>query len=225
VILVEIIYRMRGQTRRVRKIPRVVVQTAKESIAPRVVSLLKRQIDGYDYRFFNDDDILTFFKECPDRQFPQIAEVFQGFTRGEHKADLFRYYYLYKKGGVYIDSDLMLYDPLEEILGKNTFVCAWDIKHRGAAFNGFIAAVPGHPIVRAALKRLYMMPDRVLVKAYLAACKDLGTIISEFKGPIKMLVEVKVVSDKSCEIIDPDTGKISLIHYYEGPVSQKLSRV
>ena len=201
------------------------MQTAKEPIVPRVVGLLKRQIDGYAYRFFNDEDILAFFKENPDRSYPHIADIFQSFTRGEHKADLFRYYYLYKKGGVYIDSDLMLYDPLKQIIGNNSFVSVWDIRHRGAVFNGFIAAVPGHPIIRTALKRLYRMPDRVLLKDYLAACKDLGEIISGFRGPIKMLVEVKVVSDRSCEIIDPDTGKISLIHYYGGPVSQKLSRV
>jgi len=210
---------MRGQTRRSRKIPHVVVQTAKEPIAPRVISLLKRQISGYDYRFFDDEDILEFFKKNPDRQFPQIAEVFQGFTVGPHKADLFRYYYLYKKGGVYIDSDLMLYDPLNEIVGKNTFVSAWDIKHRGAAFNGFIAAVPRHPIIAAALKKLYTTRDSRLVKDYLAACKDLGTIISEFRGVgAKMLVEVRVVSGKSCEIIDPDTGRISLVHYYDSPI-------
>ena len=188
---------------------------------PRVVSLLKKQIDGYDYKFFSDEDILTFFKENPDRQFPQITEVFNGFTAGPHRTDLFRYYYLYKKGGVYVDSDLMLYDPANQIIGKNTFISAWDIRHRGGAFNGFIAAIPRHPIMAAALKKLYSTPDSRLVKDYLAVCKDLGRIISEFKGPIKMLVEVKVVSKQSCEIIDPDTGKISLIHYYGGPISLK----
>jgi len=211
---------MRSKTRRVRRtIPKVIIQTAKDPIAPRVVSLLKKQIDGYEYKFFSDEDILTFFKENPDRQYPHITEVFNSFTQGPHRADLFRYYYLYKKGGVYVDSDLMIYDPVDGIIGKNTFVCVWDVKHRGAAFNGFIGAVPGHPIIRAALKKLYLTPNRVLVKDYFAVCKDLGKIISEFRGAgAKMLVEVRVVSDKSCEIIDPDTGKISLIHYYDSPV-------
>ncbi len=198
-------------------IPKVVVQTAKDSISPRVVNLLKRQIGGYEYTFFNDADIFAFFESHPDRQFPRIAEVFNGFTKGEHKADLFRYYYLYKMGGVYIDTDLMLYDPLDSIIRDNTFVCVWDLRHRGAAFNGFIAAGPGHPIMLAALNKLYKTPDSRLVKDYLAACKDFGRIISEFQGPIKMLVEVKAVSN-SCEIIDTDTGKISLVHYYGKPI-------
>jgi mannosyltransferase OCH1-like enzyme len=213
-----------GQTRRLKSvpkpkpIPKVVVQTAKDSVSPRVVNLLKKEIGGYKYTFFNDADIFAFFESHPDRQFPRIAEVFQSFTKGEHKADLFRYYYLYKMGGVYVDTDLMLYDPLDSIIRDNTFVCVWDLRHRGAAFNGFIAAGPKHPIMLAALKKLYTTPDSRLVKDYLAACKDLGRIISEFQGPIKMLVEVRVVS-KSCEIIDTDTGKISLVHYYGEPVA------
>ena len=194
------------------------MQTAKERIESHIVSQLKKQAQGYDYQFFDDEDIMAFFKENPDPNYPRIAEVFYSFTKGEHRADLFRYYYLYKKGGVYVDSDLMLYDPVSQIIGKNTFVSAWDIKHRGAAFNGFIAAVPRHPIVAAALDKLHRTSDSRLKKDYLAACKDFGRIISEFKGPIKMLVEVRVVSDKACEIIDPDTGRISLIHYYGGPV-------
>lgn len=193
------------------------MQTAKERLESHVVSQLKKQAQGYDYEFFDDEDIMAFFKENPDPNYPRIAEVFYSFTKGEHRADLFRYYYLYKKGGVYVDSDLMLYDPVSQIIGKNTFVSVWDIRHRGAAFNGFIAAVPRHPIVAAALDKLYRTSDSRLRKDYLAACKDFGRIISEFKGPIKMLVEVKVVS-KACEIIDPDTGRISLIHYYGGPV-------
>ena len=193
------------------------MQTAKERLESHVVSQLKKQTQGYDYKFFDDEDIMAFFKENPDPNYPRIAEVFYSFTKGEHRADLFRYYYLYKKGGVYVDSDLMLYDPVSQIIGKNTFVSVWDIRHRGAAFNGFIAAVPRHPIVVAALDKLYRTSDSRLRKDYLAACKDFGRIISEFKGPIKMLVEVKVVS-KACEIIDPDTGRISLIHYYGGPV-------
>ena len=35
---------------------------------------------------------------------------------GAHKADLFRYYYLYINGGVYIDSDLMITTNIENII-------------------------------------------------------------------------------------------------------------
>lgn len=205
-----------NKTRRIGRvtIPKIIIQTAKEPIEPRIVNRLKKQARGYEYKFFNDDDIMAFFKENPDLKYPRIAEVFYSFTKGEHRADLFRYYYLYKKGGVYIDSDLMIYDPIEQIIGKNTFVSVWDIRHKGAAFNGFIGAIAGHPIIAAALKKLYTTPDRRLLKDYFSACKDLGRIISAFKGPIKMLIEVSIISDKACRIMDSDTGRISLIHYY-----------
>lgn len=214
---------MRAKTRSLRRghIPRVVVQTAKDPIPPKISNLLRKQIHGYAYTFFSDADILAFFQENPDRQYPHITEVFHSFTTGAHRADLFRCYYLYKKGGVYIDSDLILYDPLTGILGKNTFVSVWDVKYRGAAFNGFIAAVPNHPIMAAALKKLYTTSNATLVADYLAACKDFGRIISEFRGGgVKMMVEVNVVGDHYCETIDPDTGKLSLVHYYGGPIPE-----
>ena len=41
--------------------------------------------------------------------------------RGAHRADLFRYYYLYMEGGVFIDSDAMLMKDLNEIVADYEF--------------------------------------------------------------------------------------------------------
>jgi mannosyltransferase OCH1-like enzyme len=49
-----------------------------------------------------------FFYKNPLNEFPLIVEKFNSIKGGAHKADLFRYYYLYINGGVFLDSDAML---------------------------------------------------------------------------------------------------------------------
>ena len=172
-------------------IPKTVIQTSKEPIPPKVLEQLKKQIDGWDYKFFTDSDITEFFEKNPLEDFPQVTEKFNSFSSGPHKADLFRYYYIYINGGVFIDSDLMLYDNLDTILGQNAFVSIWALHPKGSAFNGFLAATPKHPIIEAALKDLYAMTNDQLIVDYTIVCKNLGGFITNNIAPgVKMLEEV-----------------------------------
>ena len=194
-------------------IPRIVIQTSKDPIPPNVFDQLKKQLNGWEYLYFSDNDILEFFKENTEDAFPDIIDKFNSFTTGPHKADLFRYYYIYKNGGVFIDSDLMLYDPLEGIAGTNSFVSVWAIKPAGSVFNGFLGATARHPIVESALKDLYGLTNEQLQADYTIVCAHLGGFITSFSGgDLKMLQEVDN-KDTQCTIQDPDSGKISLIHY------------
>jgi mannosyltransferase OCH1-like enzyme len=194
-------------------IPRIVIQTSKDPIPPKVVDQLKKQLGEWEYLYFSDDDIMTFFTENADDAFPDIIGKFQSFATGPHKADLFRYYYIYKHGGLFIDSDLMAYDPLEDIVGKNSFVSVWAIKPPDSVFNGFLGATAGHPIVKSALEDLYAMTNEQLQADYTIVCKNLGGFIKSFSGGnLKMLKELEN-KDTHCTIQDPDSGKISLTHY------------
>jgi mannosyltransferase OCH1-like enzyme len=194
-------------------IPRIVLQTSKDPIPERVLTQLKAQLDGWEYLHFTDADILTFFQENPSDQYPDIINKFNSFATGPHKADLFRYYYMYMNGGLFIDSDLMLYDPLQSIVGENSFVSVWAIKPPGSVFNGFLGATAKHPIIESALKDLYAMTNDQLQADYTIVCAHLGGFVTSFaEGNVKMLKET-VNMDTHCHIQDPDSGKISLIHY------------
>jgi len=194
-------------------ITKFVIQTSKEPILDSVVTQLKKHLTGYEYNYFSDDDILAFFKENRLDEFPDIETVFKGFASGPHKADLFRYYYLYIRGGVFIDGDLMLYDDLRSILGSNRFVSVWALRPEGSVFNGFLAAEPKHPILYAALKDAYSTTNDQLQADYTLFCKNLGGFVrgNSTEG-VKMLKEI-TNNDTFCKIQDPETGKISLIHY------------
>jgi len=194
-------------------IPRIVLQTSKDPIPEKVLTQLKSQLDGWEYLYFTDADILRFFQENPDEYYLDIINKFNSFATGPHKADLFRYYYIYKRGGLFIDSDLMLYDPLQSIVGENSFISVWAIKPAGSVFNGFLGATAKHPIIESALKDLYAMTNDQLQADYTIVCAHLGGFVTSFtEGGVKMLKETANM-DTHCHIEDPDSGKISLIHY------------
>lgn len=203
------------------QITRTVIQTSKDPIPDNVGGMVKAQLMGWNYIYFSDNDIQKFFNDNPLEEFPDILSKFNSFASGPHRADLFRYYYLYIKGGVFIDSDLMLYDPLESIVGTKSFVSVWALRPEGSVFNGFLGGSPKHPIVHAALKDAYSTSNEQLQEDYTLFCKNLGGFVkNNAETNVKMLREL-MNNDTFCKIEDPDSKKISLIHYVEMDIPAK----
>jgi mannosyltransferase OCH1-like enzyme len=199
-------------------IPKICIQTAKNPIELYITQQLKQYLTGWEYRFFNDDDVMKFFDEHPHKDYPNIKDKFNSFTHGEHKADLFRYYYIFIKGGVFIDSDLMIYENLDTILGDNKFVSVRALEPVGSVFNGFLAATPKHPILLDALNDAYTVDDNSLKNFYHLLVARLGTFVDKHMDVSVKLLRELTNTGFSCNIEDPDSGKISMIHYQNSPV-------
>jgi hypothetical protein len=74
----------------------------------------------------------------------------------QHKADIARIYAIYEKGGVYIDSDLLLFKRIDDLLigGKANM----SYQNKFGIWNGFIASPPRNPFFQKwieAYKTLY----------------------------------------------------------------------
>lgn len=191
-------------------IPKFVIQTAKEPMPEYVQKQLQQYTKGWEYKFFLDDDILKFFKENPHPDYPKLKDKFYSFAFSEHKADFFRYYFLFMKGGAYLDHDLMLHEHLDTILGDNEFVSVSSNGHGGSIFNGFIACTAKHPIIKDALDHIYTTD---VGNDYAAFIKKLAEIVKKHTGPkVKLLKEI-TNTNFSCQIQDPDTGFIPMMHY------------
>jgi mannosyltransferase OCH1-like enzyme len=164
------------------------------------------------------------------KEFPKIAEVFHSFEKGEHKADLFRYYFLYIKGGVFIDSDAMLQVDLDEIASNREFFSVESKYIRPKSiFQGLIGSTPNNKIIYEALKDIYTISPETL-KDYFIIVKHLYCIVQQYKHlyDSKLYVEKwqikprKIKNEKYCEsIIFDDVKKTLLIHY---PCNSKLPR-
>lgn len=113
---------------------------------------------AYDYLFFDDKGVETFFRE----EFPQYRATFESFRFPIQRYDFFRYLAVYRHGGFYLDLDVLLASNLSELLDRgcvfpfegltlspylrNHHNMDWEIG------NYAFGAAPGHPFLKAVIE-------------------------------------------------------------------------
>ena len=198
-----------------KKIPSILFQTSKTPPLKHVMNELKEKSKGWTYMHFTDKEILQFFKDYPLHEFPEIVEKFNSIQQGAHKADLFRYYFLYVKGGVFIDSDAMLQVDLDTVVKDYAFFSV-DSKHINpkSIFQGLIGATPKNKIIYEALKDMYTITDEEL-KEYFTIVKHLYTIYQKYKTTNSHLYfeKWKISNKKNCVSVTYDDERPILNHY------------
>lgn len=136
-------------------IPKRIFQTWKtKNLSPELqanVDRLKSKNPTYEYTLFDDDDCRKYLL---DNFGERYVRAFDELNSGAFKADLWRYAILYKEGGVYIDMDMELLVPLDDII-QGELVSIADRKKSdlvpSAVYQAFIASVPNHPVLLHAL--------------------------------------------------------------------------
>jgi hypothetical protein len=85
-------------------------------------------------------------------EFPvEAVAIINVATKGAQKADIMRYFIILKHGGVYMDADMVPHRALDPCLAASTLVLCHDLELTWAyIWNGFMAAVPGHPVLQVA---------------------------------------------------------------------------
>ncbi len=196
------------------KIPKIIFQTSKTAQLDYVIELIKSRSSGWDYIHFTDEGILKFFEENPSDEFPYLKEKFLSIRGGAHKADFFRYYYLYVKGGVFIDSDAMIEQDINILAGDYDFFSVDSTYVPNTIFNGFIGATPKNIILYEALKHAYYIDIDELSKNYMTFCRKLKEIYDAHKSDQKTLLYLELINDnKSAKMVN-NKNEIVLIHYY-----------
>lgn len=109
----------------------------------------------FEYMFFDDRQVEDFI----DKEFPEYRDVFDSFKIPIQKYDFFRYLAVYRFGGFYFDTDVLLASSLADLLQyecvfpfeaitSNAFLrerCNMDWELGNYAFG----AVAGHPFLQA----------------------------------------------------------------------------
>lgn len=147
------------------KIPKTIMQTysSKDNLSVEMINSTKAWKDlnhDWEHEIFYDNDCISFIKNNFNKD---VLRAFNKIKSGAGKADLFRYCYLYIKGGVYTDIDNIPVIPLSKIIKENDeFISCLDHLYRGVSheFNGqsfgihqsFIISVPRHPFLGMAIK-------------------------------------------------------------------------
>jgi hypothetical protein len=141
------------------KIPRRIIQTDKSRDLPLITRATTTNLrllnPDFEYLFFDDAQVEEFI----DAEFPEYRPVVDSFSVRIQRYDLFRYLAVYRFGGFYFDTDVLLAAPLEDLLG---FGCVFPFEELG--INRFLSkeygmdwevgnyafgAAAGHPFLKA----------------------------------------------------------------------------
>jgi hypothetical protein len=195
-------------------ISKVLFQTNKTNIDTNVFNMIMSMLTPeWKYEFYNDADVIQFFINNPIDDLPDIIQKYNSFKKGAHKADLFRYYYIYINGGVFMDSDAMLYANIDTIVKNYNFISVNSSCHPGTIFQGILGASPKNEIIKIALYKAYNTDPNILDNYYHYFCKQLYDIIKNnyYKYNIKLYEERRINHDIGDEILD---GDILLFKHY-----------
>jgi len=199
-------------------IAKKILQTSKDR-QPKHVTRQLKNLCGTDWKYshYTDAEVADYFQNNALDEFPLILKRFNQMPTGAHKADLFRYYYLFIEGGVFIDSDAMPLVPLDEISVGCDFFSVSSHHAADMIFQGFIGAKPGSQIIYEALMDAYTMDPEDLRNDYFRICRNLHAIIeahkTEAKGRIRIFREDRF--HKGAAKIMDDSNKIILLHYHD----------
>lgn len=129
-------------------IPKIIMQTWKNREIPKEWSKspesIKDLMSDWKYVLMTDKDMDVFVQS----NFPDFYPHYRNFPHNIQRCDAFRYMWLYKVGGVYIDLDFELKESLENLLKKHddgvseAFI-ALSGNNNNWYTNSFLASRPG----------------------------------------------------------------------------------
>ena len=196
-------------------IPKVLFQTSRETPS----ALHTRHMAGWlapdwTYRHFSDAAVINYLHAHPLAAFPDIVAKYTAMPTGAHKADLFRYYYIYLEGGVFLDWDAKLCQPMARIADGRRFFSVRSSYSPGAIFQGFIGAAARSEIIMAALQDCYDIDVEFLRQHYHQLCMNLtGFIAPHLNGRDVVLFNEAKHGRGVAKVTDP-RGDVLALHYF-----------
>src|SRR5262249_2526146 len=116
----------------------------------------------WTYRHFTNQDVVSFFEENPLDEFRNVIDKFNRLRRGPHKADLFRYYFLFLNGGVFLDTDAVLKTRIDLIVRQFDVFAVRSTYVPNSIFQGLLGSIAKHEIIYDALKDIYEESEDLL---------------------------------------------------------------
>lgn len=163
-------------------IPKQLIQTYHKpgAVPEKVFKNLQRYAIGFHRVFYADADIRRFLEAYFDER---VTSTFEQ-LHGAHKADLFRYCFLYVYGGIYADIKTEFLKPLSELFSVPgvTMYTVQGIGRRNI-YQGVLASVPRDPLFLEAIAFMIQIPKPV--RRYHAFIADMHDKLTARYGPLE----------------------------------------
>jgi hypothetical protein len=131
-----------------------------------IINNVKNKNPDWEYYFYDDYQIKDFLLKEYGQAY---VDKFDSFKSGAHKADLFRLCWLYKNGGVYIDIDMEILKPLDEIIENNEGDLIMPLSRDcnvERLFNAFIITNKGNSKIRECIEKIMLVTQQDLEDNY-----------------------------------------------------------
>lgn len=135
------------------KIPHVIVQTAETSTCRNLLhynsvqSIIELNPE-FTYLFFDQKNRRAFIQSNFDQK---VLDAYDLLVPGAYQADLFRYCYIYKNGGVYIDFKSILHQPINKYVREDQEIVLTLDQIPECFTVSPLISVPNHPIMKLAI--------------------------------------------------------------------------
>ena len=124
-------------------------------------NLIKETNPDFDYILWKDDDVDKVMKN----DFPEYYDKFNELPRMIMKIDMFRYFLMYKYGGLYADMDYLMFKPFD-LLNENVVLPTnrdLDDNNRITNLgNCIFASVPNHLFWKSLMDTLFTVDRKNL---------------------------------------------------------------
>ena len=138
-------------------IPKIIHQTYKNDNLPEIYKMcqteIKRLHPDFEYRFYTDEDMNRLMKT----EFPEYYDKFNEIPRVIMKIDMFRYFLMYKYGGLYTDMDYLMFNPFDLLNEKVVIPCNREDENGNPICLGncIFASQPNHPYWKSLMDTLF----------------------------------------------------------------------
>lgn len=176
----------------------------KNKIPPKVYKNIRKYAPEYKHIIYDDDDCIKFLSNNYNQL---VVNRFKSLSNGAHKADLFRYCWLYKNGGVYLDIKIILTKPLRDVFPNPEYLYTCNASGRPiftsrCIFQGIISTPPKNYIFKQLINKILCTSDILLAIDYLSFTKDFYKALKKYNKPYKLLDEI--CDNKLNVDLDPD---------------------
>lgn len=189
------------------KIPFIIVQTNERRNVPSgmfdAIQSIRDMNPEYEYRYFDDNQAREYLQNNYGERY---VNAYDDLIPGAYKADFFRYAFLYRTGGVYIDTGMVAMCPLRKLIHcEDEFIAPEDDDQNGI-YNAFICCVPNHPIIIKTLEQCLKNIEN----------RFFGTDTLQITGPDLMASAFETIMQQPVKS-NCDYGSGIRLIYHKGP--------
>jgi inositol phosphorylceramide mannosyltransferase catalytic subunit len=160
-------------------IPKLIHQTARTPDLPEKLRVYQRKVQelhpDWAYKLWTDEDNLALMRD----ELPEYLDTYTRLPKNIMRADMIRYAILYRRGGLYLDTDYEVLKPFD----LAQYDCVLPVETEGEfgegsrICNAFLASAPGHPFFKMVLDELRANPPLNIPQG------DGGTSVLTTTGP------------------------------------------